>query len=88
MTITLLDTITGETLTLDAGDQDPHWWAEGNGSCDCNRALTMGIPWDDAACGRERFLITDCSDPAYSLAELNQGYPPPLLIAAGISPTP
>ena len=38
MTLTLKDLVTGQTVDVDDDDYQPFWWAEGNGSCDCNRA--------------------------------------------------
>ena len=38
MKLTLLDTQTGETVDVDS-PFDAYWWACGNGSCDCNRAI-------------------------------------------------
>lgn len=86
MKVTLLDTKTGRRH--ETGDNyDPFWWAEGNGSCDCNRRLMMG---EDTAkpegyCeGCERFLIVAANDDSYSLRELNEDYPLELLKAHGV----
>ena len=38
MNITLLDTKTGDTKEIE-DTYSESWWAEGNGSCDCNRAI-------------------------------------------------
>ncbi|MCP5018898.1 MAG: hypothetical protein GY938_27020 [Ketobacter sp.] len=38
--ITILDTETGKKKNIDSAFS-AYWWAEGNGSCDCNRAIEM-----------------------------------------------
>ena len=89
MKATILDTKTGLRQTVEGPRS---WeWAENNYSCDCNRN-----PWHaetgkpDGICeGRERFLVVaaemnDPEDYEYTLAELNNGYPPELLKAHGI----
>jgi len=85
--VTLLDTATG--ATLETGDEyDPYWWAEGNGSCDCNRAIRMGVETGkpEGICeGSHRFLIVSASDKTYSLKELNEDYPTELLRAFRIA---
>lgn len=82
MIVTLLDTQTGKTHVT-GNDYDAYWWADGNGSCDCNRALQMGVSLpesnDNLCIGSKRFLIIDSDDKAYSLAELNDNYPSELL---------
>ena len=40
MQITILDTKTGNKKVIET-KFSPFWWAEGNGSCDCNRAIEM-----------------------------------------------
>lgn len=37
LTVTLRDTVTGATATHHH-PASLYWWAEGNGSCDCNRS--------------------------------------------------
>jgi len=85
MKATILDTVTGERMTVDG---PPSWeWAENNWSCDCNRN-----PWGvetgnhKRGCnGCERFLVVEAvmDDPQdyedYTLEELNAGYPKELL---------
>lgn len=44
---TLLDTKTGKTVDAESMDSSLFWWADGNGSCDCNRAIAMGDDVDD-----------------------------------------
>jgi hypothetical protein len=41
---TFLDLVTGEITPASAFpmDGDVFWWTEGNGSCDCNRAIVCG----------------------------------------------
>ena len=82
--VTLLDTLTGERLPMAPGGT-AFWWSEGNGSCDCNRSLFMGIDLGGDVChGNNRFLIVACSDPRYSLRRMNEGYPEELLTRHGI----
>ena len=38
MRLTLRDTVTGEEVAVDEPGFEASWWADGNGSCDCNRA--------------------------------------------------
>ena len=94
MTLTLLDTQTGETLHVDS-ELDAYWWACGNGSCDCNRAEYFPTAkeeleaaqqqahhelqeWQSLCYGCERILIVEAETDEYSLDELNQDYPPDL----------
>ncbi len=82
--VTILDTVTGVT-----GKDDyfsAYWWAEGNGSCDCNRYYPCGV--DDPNGGKShtycngctRFLIVFCKHPdGYSYEEFNRDYPKELL---------
>ena len=39
---TIRDLETGEQRALPGWDWPVYWWMEGNGSCDCNRAIAMG----------------------------------------------
>lgn len=39
---TLLDTETGESKVCPELESPMSWWIDGNGSCDCNRAIAMG----------------------------------------------
>ena len=80
MKATILDTKTGETMTVDGPRS---WeWAENGWSCDCNRnpwGVDTGKP--DGVCeGAERFLVVaaemkDPEDYEYTLEELNKEYP-------------
>jgi hypothetical protein len=86
MKVTLLDTVTGKTKEHD-DIFDAEWWVNGNGMCDCNRALFMGVDLDETAiapglgicAGEKRFLIIAADDPEYSLQEFNRRYPTELL---------
>jgi hypothetical protein len=84
---TLLDTETGERRES-CSDFDDYWWAEGNGACDCNRRLLFGLSEDPSrenTCeGCHRFLIVTADKSAYSLRELNEGYPEELLRQHGL----
>lgn len=59
---TIVDSQTGERKTLKDFDAPTAWWAEGDGSCDCNRAIYMGL--DDqlgpgVCLGHHRFIAVD-----------------------------
>lgn len=80
MKATILDTVTGEKMTVDGPRSFE--WAENNWSCDCNRNpfdVDTGKP--DGVCeGCERFLVVeavmdDPDDYEYTMDELNEGYP-------------
>lgn len=69
----LLDTLTGERAVevRDSWGHDDdeviyddrnilYWWTEGNGSCDCNRALALYRQYGfdlDVECGDDRFVL-------------------------------
>ena len=91
MTLTLLDTQTGETVDVDS-PYDAYWWAEGNGSCDCNRidefpaaedeleaAQRQAHPelqeWQGLCYGCTRLLIIAAESDEYTLDEFNEDYP-------------
>lgn len=87
MILTILDTQTGQSLEFEDG-ANPFWWKEGNGSCDCNRRIWLGIePENDSdTCeGTKRFIIVACSDKTQSLMDLNMYYDPKLLAKYGIT---
>lgn len=72
-TVTILDTLTGKTVK----DSEEYgcYWAEGNGSCDCNREMLFGLGSDTGSCiNCERFLIIEHNYPTYCLAEMNSDY--------------
>ncbi len=84
MKATVLDTFTGKTA------QDDHLstfdWAEGDWSCDCNRAVYFGVlstdPLDCDGC--VRFLVVAAEhnmddDYECNLNDLNEGYPEDLV---------
>lgn len=82
----LLDTATGERRTADGFDFSVYWWTEGNGSCDCNRAIVFGRPVRMGICsGYVRFLAVDVTGDLEGwnkgdvLAEMNRDYPAELL---------
>jgi len=83
--VEILDTETGERVKLPP-DHSPYWWAEGNGSCDCNRRLLAFPDLDDAAfeageeqgcIGSKRFLIvaTEGDTAGCTLWGFNTWYP-------------
>lgn len=51
MKVTLLDTKTGERRDCSSwsngADLGVYWWSEGNGGCDCNRALAFDREGED-----------------------------------------
>ena len=84
MKATILDTVTGEKMTVDGPRS---WeWAENGWTCDCNRnpwGIDTGGP-PKGCHGWNRFLVVeavmnDPDDYEYTLAELNAGYPEALL---------
>jgi hypothetical protein len=75
MNFTLLDTLTGETKKIQ-DRLDPVWYAEGNGSCDCNRAPLFGIKSNTDEClGAKRFVITEAETDDFTIQQLNESYP-------------
>jgi hypothetical protein len=82
MKVTILDTQTGKTVTCE--NRDLYYWQDGDGSCDCNRALafsqmifneqqnSMGL-LDGICLGTTRFLITN------PVTGMNSDYPSSLL---------
>ncbi len=83
MKVTILDTDTGARRTTEPDfDFTDYWWAEGNGSCDCNREIVFGVDEEmDALLGENichgarRFLIVEADGNQYSLEDLNADYP-------------
>ena len=89
MQVTILDTQTGIIKTDNNESFD--YWAEGNGACDCNRAILFDLQehldqklrlehpellqWQSLCFGCTRFLIIQASSGEYSLEELNADYP-------------
>lgn len=75
MKVTLLDTKTGERRDCSEQEFGVRWWLEGNGSCDCNRALffdrgdedhgeeqRIALGLEENVClGCRRWLIVDVS---------------------------
>ncbi len=86
LTVTVLDTVTGEQGTQNT-PFGTYWWAEGNGSCDCNRATFFPeqvneagnvVDEDTGYCrGCIRYRIVDAQPllAGYTLADFNEGYP-------------
>lgn len=87
MKVTILDTETGKRYPGVDGGPDGWWWAEGNGSCDCNRSIFVGHRTAEAGycLGQKRYLIVEAEDPSFTLLEYNDGYPPELLAKHGIA---
>jgi hypothetical protein len=92
--VEILDTVTGERVKTKA-NHSPYWWAEGNGSCDCNRGDRFDLDetaWPDGhvtvpdcsgglCSGAKRFLIVAVEGDmgGYELWEFNEEYPPELI---------
>ena len=64
----LLDTKTGELIIATEMTSSLFWWADGNGSCDCNRAILFNkeqevhkeLAIDENHClGHTRFIVVD-----------------------------
>jgi len=60
------------SLGVDWDIHSPFFWSEGNGSCDCNRAIFCGVHFDDAPCGESAYSVTkitldDGTDVTYQL---------------------
>lgn len=81
MKITIMDSDTGEQFEVDKKGLDGHWWAEGNGSCDCNRAIYCGKDsgLGSTCLGSLRFIIVASEPCGYTLEELNSSYSPELV---------
>lgn len=82
MIATIQDTKTGKTRVAPGYSSD--WWAERDGSCDCNRELVFRDSEETGVClGCHRYLIIratfDDDERRYTLRELNEGYPAELL---------
>jgi len=89
-TLTILDTITKKQIVVES-KFNTDWWACGNGSCDCNRSIEMGIwdeldkkqhnehpelkEWQNLCFGYKRFLIIKSDSDEYSLDGFNSDYP-------------
>lgn len=77
ITVTVLDTVTGQTRVDSESSQA--WYESGNGSCDCNREILFNDDWEctGTCLGCKRYLIiaTDTG----TLQELNSDYPVELL---------
>jgi hypothetical protein len=74
ITVTVLDTETGDTRTDSTGT--PWYWAYGNGDCDCNRGALFG---NDEECDERRYYIVAVNgdESGYEIGEdYNHGYPP------------
>lgn len=68
----ILDTETGQ-IERGFDGMGGLWWAEGNGSCDCNRAICFGLY---PVCGERRYWIIEEYD-GYTVEELNGDRPHP-----------
>ena len=76
----ILDTKTGKQIKIKS-ECDGFYWAEGNGSCDCNRELFFDQDTNQGYClGEQRYLIIESDYDNYTLNELNDGYPEELKV--------
>ena len=86
ITVTLLDTQTGERADADHGSL--WYWTEGNGSCDCNRELVFGHGdvGSSTCLGGRRYLVVDATNAPWDepLHWYNREYPRKLLESHGI----
>lgn len=79
---TFLDLVTGRTVTADEhmSGFTLYWWADGNGSCDCNRAILFDDEGSDGVCcGSKRYVavdvdIDDADEKADALDWMNSSY--------------
>jgi hypothetical protein len=77
ITVTILDTAT--QARVQDSDASFFWWADGNGSCDCNRELLFGNETEGNTCiGSQRYLIVGVNTDD-NLRDLNAHYPDSLL---------
>ena len=77
VTVTILDTVTGETRK--DSRHTPWFWAFGNGDCDCNRSLVFDPDLEEIECGEWRYYIiaVEGDETGYVIGEdYNHGYPP------------
>lgn len=76
--VELLDLVTGERKWTDETWSKfcTWWWTEGNGSCDCNRALAFDHDGEDQ-CETVRYVVVDVKPllKGYTLDDFNIGYP-------------
>jgi len=76
--VVILDTETGK-LATETGAVG-FFWAEGNGSCDCNREDLFDVDTEGDTCiGCHRYLIVAHNYPNYSINEMNSDYPKDLI---------
>lgn len=83
ISVTILDIKTGQTKECHGWTE--LWWTEGNGSCDCNRAIFMGHHHLGGVClGCNRYLIIKVNGSNLPLEDFNGGYPVNLLTRKGM----
>jgi hypothetical protein len=86
MNYIVLDTVTGKTYDTDSYfkcGMTESWWAQGNGSCDCNRCLCVpGLDelleeeFGDGFCyGSRRLLLLPLNGSESDYEWLNDSYP-------------
>lgn len=82
ISVTLLDTLTGETEQT-ARYFSGFWWSEGNGSCDCNRNFNEldDAPEVNYCIGSHRYLIVAVQHyfGDKTIWDFNESYPKELL---------
>lgn len=67
MYIVFKDTLTGDLAKTDDGCGSIHYWSEGNGACDCNRAVFFPEAEQPLRCGDSpyRYQAVDVLDSGY-----------------------
>jgi hypothetical protein len=94
MQVEIWDSVTGQFHQVEE-DYDFFWWSEGNGSCDCNRAIFMGVDVgssENTCLGCKRFIITafKLSKPIeqqhdMNIGNMNSGYDFDLITASMVA---
>jgi hypothetical protein len=72
MKLTLLDRLTGRTITTDLHDEFE--WTDGNYSCDCNRLSFFEKVEIDRPCVSEQVIVTHLNDQPVDFQEWNRSY--------------
>lgn len=83
--LTIMDSETGKIASTEGthfDELDAHWWVDGNGSCDCNRAFLFSPGLFGSDClGCKRYLIVAAEGATcgYTVKDFNREYSPELL---------
>ena len=78
--VLLEDSVTGEKKWASSCFRkrfNAFWWADGNGSCDCNRELVFGHDTPGNTCHTGRYYVVETRGDleGYVLDDFNVGYP-------------